>query len=213
MRALWMVVAVLAIGCQAESGSGNDAGGSQPPDSDAAAGQPDTDGEAPDPDAAAGDPDSAAAGEDSGHDDPDAAEQETDGAEETPDAAEEGPDGAEGGPDGAEEGPDGAEDLEGECTGEADQAALLEHEAQLEMTITNCVFGCLGQPPTCVSTCLIDAVGFSEGCAGCFSDTVTCTLAQCAAVCLDAASAACRDCQAMHCDDDFEDCAGISPTR
>jgi hypothetical protein len=53
--------------------------------------------------------------------------------------------------------------------------------------------------------------GLSEGCAACFGGAVACTIANCIGQCLDAASAACAECRALNCNDDFRACAGIDP--
>ncbi len=133
----------------------------------------------------------------------DASEPEPEGEPDAPDASLD--------PDVSEPEPEAEPD--GACENDADEAALRTHQATLTDKITGCVFACLGQMPECVTACMVRDVGLSQPCAGCFAQTVACTLTQCAAVCLNPMSPACADCQAMHCNAAFEACSGIAPAR
>ena len=101
----------------------------------------------------------------------------------------------------------------GACVNPADQQILADNAETLEATVGNCAFQCIADPApgTCAGACVSTTIGLSAGCAGCFGGAVTCMIANCIAQCIDAASQACSDCRATHCNEDFRTCAGIDP--
>ena len=95
------------------------------------------------------------------------------------------------------------------CINDADLALLLEVDATGEAQ--DCGLGCLGDadPGACSATCVAEATGLSADCAGCYADTVVCSIENCLAQCAtDPSSEACTTCQAENCLDDFYFCTG-----
>ena len=98
----------------------------------------------------------------------------------------------------------------GACDNPADLATL-ESTADLSGKIAGCAMQCIGQGVPCMSGCVQDATGLSEGCSGCFGEAIQCTMSSCMLQCIDSGSPACADCQQQKCAPAFEQCAG-APT-
>ena len=99
----------------------------------------------------------------------------------------------------------------GACTNADDQAVLQGRAAEATMIVTSCALGCLNQAETCSTECIQRDLGLTGDCATCFGALVTCTFANCLAVCISPDSADCVACRAANCDDGFETCAGFPP--
>jgi len=101
----------------------------------------------------------------------------------------------------------------GACVNDADQDTLADVAGTIESAVGNCAFQCIADPApgTCAGACVATATGLSAACANCFGGAVACTIANCIAQCIDAASQACADCRAANCNEDFRACAGIDP--
>ncbi len=60
---------------------------------------------------------------------------------------------------------------------------------------------------TCVASCLVDDLGLSPGCAGCYGDVTACSAGACSDPCIsDSTSEACRTCAEDNCVEAFGNC-------
>jgi hypothetical protein len=98
----------------------------------------------------------------------------------------------------------------GACDNPGDFAALGDPELDTEAEIGGCALSCALTGPECSVPCVEEGLGVSNGCAVCFGDVISCTVANCAFQCLDSSSTACRTCQETSCFPAFTECAGIS---
>lgn len=98
----------------------------------------------------------------------------------------------------------------GACDNPGDFAALGAPGLDTEAEIGACALRCALTGPECSVPCVEEGLGVSNGCAVCFGDVISCTVANCALQCLDSASAGCRTCQETSCFPAFTECAGIS---
>lgn len=101
----------------------------------------------------------------------------------------------------------------GACTNPADQAIVdgLGPDG-LEREITSCGAPCVfgtGDKAQCVIDCMVDNIGLSRACAGCFGLVTGCALEHCAFTCVNA-GAACDTCMADNrCQEGFPACSGL----
>lgn len=99
----------------------------------------------------------------------------------------------------------------GACDNPEDLATL-ESSPELSDKIAGCAMQCIGQGVDCMSGCVQDATGLSEGCSACFGDAINCTLNSCMLQCIDSGSQACGDCQQQKFAPAFLECAGVPMT-
>ena len=99
------------------------------------------------------------------------------------------------------------------CASAADVALLCT--ANIATIAGQCGVGCASGPQamfkTCTSSCITMMVKLSEGCAGCYVDTVACTQQNCLNQCIaNPMAPACTACQREKgCRGEFEKCTGI----
>jgi hypothetical protein len=83
-----------------------------------------------------------------------------------------------------------------------------------------CGLGCLANedPGACSMTCVVEATGLSQGCSGCFVQTIVCTIDNCVGACaVDPTSEDCGKCQSgdneneVNCIAEFYACSGLTP--
>lgn len=98
----------------------------------------------------------------------------------------------------------------GACDNEEDFQILQAVEATLSDTIAGCAMKCIGQGVPCMAGCVQEGTGLSTDCSNCFGAVIDCTISKCMFQCMDSSSAACAECQELHCADAFMECAGIS---
>jgi len=96
----------------------------------------------------------------------------------------------------------------GGCDNQTDIELLYAWE-DINGVMMTCAIQCAGDE-ACATTCVEDASGISEPCAGCFGAMIACTLEKCFLKCLDAESEACTTCQDAECLGPFEECAGLA---
>ena len=75
-----------------------------------------------------------------------------------------------------------------------------------------CTSSCEWQPknPACLSECLVDALGLSDPCVGCYTDFLSCSTVICEAECSGGFGPECGQCAMLFCGLGFEACAGIA---
>lgn len=104
----------------------------------------------------------------------------------------------------------------GACTNEADLAIIQANDPS--GTAGQCGLACLGDadPRACSADCItngkgnITGTGLSDGCSGCYADTIKCAIDNCIPQCLDTASQACADCREnAGCNAAFYACSGL----
>ncbi len=101
-----------------------------------------------------------------------------------------------------------------QCLGDEDLAILWNPDIDATGEAQDCGLSCLGDedPGSCAGTCVVEATGLSEGCAGCYAGVVVCSIQNCLAPCAaDPTSEACTSCQAENCIDDYTACTGEIP--
>ena len=98
-----------------------------------------------------------------------------------------------------------------QCTGDDDLAKIQAGDPN--GAATTCGLGCLanGDPATCSMECVTTETGLSEGCAGCYVETIVCTIDNCVGDCaVDPSSDACTTCQNdSGCIERFYACSGL----
>jgi hypothetical protein len=95
----------------------------------------------------------------------------------------------------------------GACTNASDLAVT--QAAGFSDALPPCAVSCLGSTDSsCTAQCLVTKTGLSQECAACWGDNINCGIQHCAAECIDSASAACKDCDAMNCAPAFHACSG-----
>jgi len=96
----------------------------------------------------------------------------------------------------------------GACDNPVDLATL-ESTTDLSDKVAGCAMQCLGQGVACMSGCVQDASGLSDGCSACFGEAIQCTMSSCMLQCIDSGSQSCADCQQQKCAPAFLECAGV----
>lgn len=110
------------------------------------------------------------------------------------------------------------------CTNEADfpivTSADIDPDTDGEQTVTgeaqDCGLSCLGDTDSrqCSVDCIVAATGVSDPCAGCYGDTVACSIENCLAPCAtDPSGEGCTSCQEEFCLEDFYACTGLQPSE
>ena len=98
-----------------------------------------------------------------------------------------------------------------QCTGDDDLAKIQAGDPN--GAATTCGLGCLANadPATCSMECVTTETGLSEGCAGCYVETIVCTIDNCVGECAtDPLSEDCTTCQnAAGCIERFYACSGL----
>jgi hypothetical protein len=74
-----------------------------------------------------------------------------------------------------------------------------------------CGVGCVGQPASCITTCVKAMAAVSDGCLNCYAGAVLCAESKCLTACIaDPAAPGCVACQVAHgCLQDFFACSGL----
>lgn len=95
------------------------------------------------------------------------------------------------------------------CQNDTDCPFVVDGTARV--TAGECGKGCLGKEETCARDCVLDMLEMTEECAGCYADTVNCSIANCAALCIaDTEAQKCKDCQVESgCREAFNTCSGL----
>ena len=95
------------------------------------------------------------------------------------------------------------------CQNDTDCPFVVDGTARL--TAGECGKGCLGKEETCARDCVLEMLEMTDECAGCYADTVNCTIKNCAALCIaDTEAAKCKECQIEKgCRESFNDCSGL----
>jgi hypothetical protein len=95
------------------------------------------------------------------------------------------------------------------CQNEQDCAFVIDGTARIEAG--ECGKGCIGQEESCARDCLLGVLEMTDECAGCYADTVNCSIMNCAAKCIaDTEAQQCKDCQVeFGCREAFNTCSGL----
>ena len=98
-----------------------------------------------------------------------------------------------------------------QCTNDDDLAKI--EAGDPNGAATTCGLGCLANadPATCSMDCVTKETGLSEGCSGCYVETIVCTIDNCVGDCaVDPSSDACTSCQnTAGCIERFYACSGL----
>lgn len=94
----------------------------------------------------------------------------------------------------------------GACTDEEDQTVQMG--ATFDMDVQACGQDNSAQEPA-TTDCLV-GLGLTSDCAGCYDDSIHCTIMHCLSQCVaDSSSVACTSCRAVNCDPMFHACTGL----
>jgi hypothetical protein len=98
---------------------------------------------------------------------------------------------------------------EGVCQNATDCPFVVDGTARL--TSGTCGKGCIGKVETCSRDCITAELEMTDECATCYADTVNCTIANCAQVCIqDPEADVCKQCQVeAGCREAFDECSGL----
>jgi hypothetical protein len=95
----------------------------------------------------------------------------------------------------------------GACTDEDDRTVQMG--ATFDMDVQACGQDNFAREPD-TTDCLVAEVGLTSDCAGCYDDSIHCTIAHCLSQCAaDSSSPACTSCRATNCEPAFHACAGL----
>lgn len=96
------------------------------------------------------------------------------------------------------------------CQNSSDQAIYADPQIDVDAAVETCATSCGLSPDIagCTATCVVDATGLSEDCAGCYGGVTGCTMQNCIPACFNAASAECISCRQEHCTPAFDHCTG-----
>ena len=102
-------------------------------------------------------------------------------------------------------------DLAGFCGNAADVLTFRDSHSTLQADIQSCLIRCIFDPDqvACATACVVEDVGLSSQCSGCWSNMGLCTLQRCALPCIIPTSAACEECSERECFPDTVACTGI----
>merc|ERR1712139_714295 len=99
----------------------------------------------------------------------------------------------------------------GACTNDADQQVWTSKgEANFNSDMSDCGHSSLGNKGKATS-CMKGKEGYSDGCAACFGDTISCTASKCWTKCIGGETAACKQCVADSCTPALKTCSGLTP--
>merc|ERR1719498_665642 len=97
------------------------------------------------------------------------------------------------------------------CTNAADQQVWnSKGKTNFESDMSACGHSSLGNKDKATS-CMKGKEGYSDGCASCFGDTISCTASKCWMKCIGGETAACKQCVSDSCTPSLKTCSGLTP--
>ncbi|GAB5371133.1 hypothetical protein AAMO2058_001553400 [Amorphochlora amoebiformis] len=94
------------------------------------------------------------------------------------------------------------------CSSKDDRNAITNRFDTLKYDVQSCATGCMLSGKECVTYC-VERLGFSVGCARCWSDMTSCSISKCSFSCMNPWSSKCKKCTYDHCFPSLVHCAQL----
>lgn len=110
--------------------------------------------------------------------------------------------------------PSSAFDSRGECTNDADHAVWKSRgQMYFDKDMSDCGYQSWGNKLS-ATKCMKEKEAYSDKCAACFAETISCTANHCLWQCMRSQSSACTQCVDKNCEPGFQSCSGLpSPSQ